>query len=137
MPTETAQSKYLGELRCENTHLKSKTILVTDAPVDNHGKGASFSPTDLVATGLVSCMITVMGIRAEKSNMQMGQVVGSVQKVMGDAPRRILQLNVSLNFQGHNLNSSERHILENIAYNCPVAKSIHPEIVQKIKFSYD
>ena len=132
----TAEVVYQGDLRTEATHLRSENTLITDAPVDNNGKGEAFSPTDLVATGLVTCMITVMGIKAEKKGLKMGEVRGSVKKIMADAPRRIVRLDVEIHFKHASLSGSERMLLETTAMNCPVAKSIHPEIMQNIKFIY-
>jgi len=133
----TANTQYLGELRTSSTHLRSESKLITDAPVDNHGKGESFSPTDLVAVAMTTCMITVMGIAAEKNDWQMGEVTSSVKKVMAAAPRRIARLEIEIIFTGHGLNSSEQSLLEQIALNCPVAKSIHPDVVNQVKFLYD
>ena len=133
----TADFKYLGGLRTEATHLRSDTSILTDAPTDNHGKGEAFSPTDLVASSLVSCMITVMGIKADKHNMDMGEVSGTVKKIMASEPRRVAQLNVEIAFKGHRLSSTERNILEKTALTCPVAHSLHPDITQQVKFSYE
>lgn len=133
----TADFKYLGELRTESTHLRSGNSIVTDAPTDNHGKGEAFSPTDLVATSLVTCMITVMGIKAEKHGMDMGEVTGTVKKVMASEPRRVAQLNVEITIKGHRLSSNERNILEKTAITCPVSHSLHPDINQHVKFSYE
>ena len=131
-----AEVVYKGELRTEATHLRSENQLITDAPVDNNGKGEAFSPTDLVATGLLSCMITVMGIKAKKMGYDMGEVEGSVKKTMADAPRRICRLDVEINFKKNSLSLAERKILERTAIHCPVAMSIHPDISQNIKFNY-
>lgn len=133
----TIEFQYQGQLRTGATHLKSGNSLTTDAPVDNHGKGETFSPTDLVATALVSCMITVMGIKAEKHGCDMGEVTGSVKKVMADNPRRIGQLNVVIEFQGHRLSGQERALMQQTALNCPVAKSLHPDITQQVQFIFD
>ncbi len=133
----TASFKYLGGLRTEATHLKSGSNLVTDAPTDNHGKGETFSPTDLVATALVTCMITVVGIQAEKHGWDLGEITSSVKKVMVSAPRRIGQLNVSIEFRGHRLNDLERNLVQQTALNCPVALSLHPDISQQVKFVFD
>lgn len=132
----TANIEYLGELRTQAVHISSKSEITTDAPTDNNGKGELFSPTDLVATALVSCMITVMGIHAQKNNLHMGDLKGNVEKIMVSAPRRISMLNLELTFTGHRLNESEKKHLETIAINCPVAKSIHPDIAMNVKFSY-
>ena len=132
----TAESVYRGALRTQSTHIRSKETLVTDAPVDNNGKGEAFSPTDLIATGLLTCMITVIGIHAEKNDFNLGKVTGSVKKIMVDLPRRIGQLNVEITFERDSLSPTQRKVLENIAIHCPVAKSLHPEIIQNTKFIY-
>lgn len=135
----TATVSYLNGLRCEATHEKSGQQLITDAPTDNHGKGEAFSPTDLVATGLLTCMVTVIGIKAEAKGFEkdLGNVTGSVEKIMGDHPRRIVQLNVVLRFENHRLSPSDRSLVEHTALHCPVAKSIHPEINQQVRFEYE
>ena len=135
--TKTATVHYEGGLRTTAVHVKSNNQLLTDAPVDNHGKGETFSPTDLVATAAVSCMITVMGIHAQKHHLDMGTVDGSVEKIMGSGPRRIIGLNIELVFVGHNLNEGEKKRLEHIAIHCPVANSLNREMVVNVKFRYE
>ncbi len=103
----TAKVTYQGELRTEAEHLRSGNVIHTDAPVDNNGKGEAFSPTDLVATATLTCMITMMGIKARKSDINMGEVSGSVKKIMVPAPRRIGELVIELNFEQHNLSDTE------------------------------
>ncbi len=134
--TPTSTIEYLGELRTEAIHVRSSNKIITDAPTDNHGKGEAFSPTDLLATSLVSCMITVMGIKAGKNEIAMGQVKGSVEKIMASGPRRVKELNVHLTFSDYDLNEAEKKFLEDTAINCPVAKSIHPDITVNLKFTY-
>jgi len=133
----TAEFTYLGELRTEATHLKSDTTIVTDAPTDNHGKGEAFSPTDLVASALVTCMITVVGIQANKHGWDLGKVSGTVKKIMVDGPRRIGQLNVTLEFRDHRLSGTERALVQQTALHCPVAMSLHPDISQQVQFVFD
>ncbi|MEO0896167.1 MAG: OsmC family protein [Bacteroidota bacterium] len=133
----TAKVIYQGSLRTEAEHLRSGNKILTDAPTDNHGKGEAFSPTDLVATAALSCMITVMGISAEKNDINMGEVSGEVKKVMTSAPRRIAELTIELIFTNHNLNDSEKSLLERVALSCPVTRSLHPEIMVKVKFVYN
>ena len=134
---KTATVHYEGALRTSAIHVKSNNSLLTDAPTDNHGKGETFSPTDLVATATVSCMITVMGIQAEKNDLDMGVVDGSVEKIMGSAPRRIVGLNIELVFHGHNLNEMQKKRLEHIAIHCPVANSLSKEMIVNVKFRYE
>ncbi|MEM6273144.1 MAG: OsmC family protein [Bacteroidota bacterium] len=129
--------EYRGGLRTVLTHTPSGEQLTTDAPTDNHGKGEAFSPTDLIAASLISCMVTVMGIQADKRGMNMGEVTGSVEKVMVTNPRRVGQLNIKIDFAKHNLSGADRQALEHAAINCPVAQSLSPDIVQQAQFTYD
>lgn len=134
---QTAQIIYTGELRTTATHLQSGTVIETDAPVDNNGKGERFSPTDLVATALGSCMLTIMGIKARDNNWNIDGTKVSIKKIMGTEPRRITGVQVVFDFPaGHGLEEKERTILERTAHTCPVAKSIHPDIVQDVTFNW-
>ena len=131
----TSTVKYLGELRTEATHLQSGTVILTDAPTDNHGKGEAFSPTDLTATSLASCMISVMGIVSMKEGItQTTGTVATVTKVMYPDPRRIGEIHISIKMPANNFSDQEKNIYEHAAYTCPVAKSIHPDIIQKVEF---
>jgi putative redox protein len=128
----TATSKYLGQLRIESEHTKSGKQLLTDAPMDNNGKGEAFSPTDLVATALANCMLTVIGIKANSWGKDLGQESGaSIVKSMASAPRRISQIDVELNLYG-DFSDEERQTLKKIAQACPVARSLHPDLKQEI-----
>ena len=111
--------------------------MLTDAPVDNEGKGETFSPTDTVAVGLLTCMLTVVGIKANKHGWNLGEFKGEVKKVMADNPRRIIALVVHLHFKGHNLTTQNRVIVQQTAIHCPVALSLHPDINQQVHFEYD
>ncbi|MFN0204365.1 MAG: OsmC family protein [Bacteroidia bacterium] len=132
----TANLTYLGELRTEMTHIRSGKTIITDAPVDNHGKGEAFSPTDLVAAAFIACMVSIMGIVANKNEMQIGEVKSEVLKVMGEAPRRIVELQATITFEGHQLNEEQKAMLERAAHNCPVAKSLHADMALKVTFVY-
>ncbi len=125
---------YPGGLRCESTHGPSQCKLLTDAPVDNMGKGESFSPTDLVATALGTCMATTMGIYAQRHEIDLTGLSVSVEKEMSkDAPRRIVQLTVELRVplaESH----PHREALERAALTCPVAKSLHPDVALPVKW---
>ena len=132
----TSKVKYLGSLRTEAVHVRSNTAILTDAPVDNNGKGEKFSPTDLVATGLASCMISLMGIQANTSNIQLGDISAEVTKIMASNPRRISEIIVDINFSNHNYTDKEKTILINAAKTCPVAKSLHPDIKQTVSFNF-
>ena len=130
------ESSYLGELRVSSTHLASDTEIITDAPVDNNGKGESFSPTDLVATALGTCMITVMGIYAEKNGILMPNVYSRTNKVMSSHPRKISKLKIEIIFDDNQISEAEKQSLKEVALNCPVAKSLHPDIQQEIEFIF-
>lgn len=133
----TSQVNYIGELRTEAVHIESSTLIITDAPKDNNGKGEAFSPTDLTATSLASCMLTIMGITSRKDNMTpIDGTLAQVTKVMYSEPRRIGEIHVHLTFPKRNYTEKEKKIYENTAYTCPVAKSLHPDILQKISFSW-
>lgn len=128
---------YEGGLRCRAQHGPSDTELVTDAPVDNHGKGESFSPTDLVATALGTCVATIMGILAERHDIDLTGMQITVEKEMVAEPvRRIGRLPVTVRVPGQ-VSDADRKRLENGARTCPVHKSIHPDIDAPITFIYD
>lgn len=126
---------YEGEKHCELTHGPSLSKIATDAPKDNFGRGEAFSPTDLAAAALGSCMMTVMGIYAEKNNIVLTGSRFSVEKHMKQNPRMISELDVQLDLP-QTLSESERDTLENIALNCPVKLSLHPDIKMTIAFNY-
>jgi uncharacterized OsmC-like protein len=132
----TVHSKYMGDLRTEATHLRSGTRLITDAPIDNQGKGEFFSPTDLVATALGSCMITIMGIAAREHNFSIEGANWEVTKIMADNPRRISEIIVELTFPPNNYTQQQKRILEHISRTCPVALSLHPELRQTVRLIY-
>lgn len=131
----TAKVTYLRELRTECTHLASGNSFITDAPLDNQGKGAAFSPTDTVATGLANCMLTVMGIKARDLGIAMEGTTADVTKIMSTNPRRISEIKVVLHFP-KGISPKNQKILENTGRTCPVALSLHPEIVQDIQFNW-
>lgn len=127
---------YTGELRTKVVHLKSETEIITDAPIDNMGKGEAFSPTDLAATALGTCMLTTMGIAAQKNNFNMDGTRADVSKIMAANPRRISEVVVELTLPGNKFTQEQKRILEVAAVNCPVAKSLHPDLVQTVKFNW-
>ena len=131
----TATARYAGHLRTEATHSASGSTILTDAPVDNHGRGEAFSPTDLVSAALGSCMMTIMGIVAERHNLDLTGVTYDVTKHMAAEPRRIRQINVQFRLPA-SLTEKERALLENAARTCPVALSLNPEIRQEVQFEY-
>ena len=135
LPMITSKVTYLGELRTEATHIQSNSTIHTDAPKDNHGKGEIFSPTDLVATALASCMISIMGIVAMKDGITpVDGATAEVTKVMYADPRRIGEIHITVTFPKKNYTDKEKKIYENAAYTCPVAKSLHPDLKQIINF---
>lgn len=133
---EISRITYLGGLRTESRHLKSGEIVISDAPTDNQGKGQAFSPTDLLATSLGSCMLTIMGIAANNHGFELGDVHIRVEKHMAQAPRRVEKIILHVDMLNPDLNEHQRKLLETAGRNCPVAKSLHPDLVQDIRFSY-
>jgi uncharacterized OsmC-like protein len=130
----TSQVVYQGELRNILTHLASGQSFITDAPLDNRGKGQAFSPTDLTATSLGACMLTVMGIKAADMNLDISETKVDILKNMAADPRRISGIKVVLTFPSGPFDEKTKNILEHTARTCPVAKSLHPDIVQDIQF---
>lgn len=130
-------SKYLGNLRTEAIHEQSGTRLVCDAPLDNHGKGESFSPTDLVATALGACMLTIMGISAETYGYDIVGTTLETEKIMGTNPRRIVEIKITFNFpKDREFTAQQRRVIEAAARTCPVANSLHPDIKKTLVFNY-
>lgn len=127
---------YLGQLRTEATHMASHEKLTTDAPIDNHGKGEAFSPTDLVCAALGSCMLTVMGIYADQHHLNIEGATASITKYMHHLPRRISKIEINLAINGENIDEKHRNQLQHLAENCPVAKSLHPSLVQELTISW-
>ena len=127
--------EYEGDLRTRAKHLQSGNEILTDAPVDNHGKGEAFSPTDLTATALGSCILTIMGIAAENRGRNLKGTRIEVTKMMGQKPRRISEIQVEIFFKT-NFSENERKILKKAAYSCPVHKSLHHEMKKHIIFNY-
>ena len=129
----TSKVVYKGKLRTECTHLRSGNHFHTDAPVDNHGLGQAFSPTDTVATGLASCMLTMMGIRYGDSEGTLEDAYAEVTKHMAANPRRISRIEVDL-YLPESISAKDRKILENTARTCPVWYSLHEDISKEIRF---
>jgi putative redox protein len=133
----TASILYKGQLRCECTHLQSGTVIETDAPTDNRGKGERFSPTDTVCVALATCIITTMGIKAQDMNIDLSNTFISVTKHMLSDPRRIGKIEVVLKFPpGLKLEEKERLVLERVGDNCPVIKSLHPDLQAKVEYQW-
>ena len=134
----TSHVVYDGNLRTVGTHKASGTVIETDAPVDNQGKGERFSPSDLVATALGSCMMTIMGIKARDMELDLKGMKIDVQKMMKPDPRRISGINLTFSFpDGLQLTEKQKRILENAAHTCPVIYSIHPDIDVQIAFNWE
>lgn len=133
----TSSVSYQGELRTVCCHLASNNEIITDAPTDNHGKGEAFSPTDLMATSLAACMLTVMGIKAQQMGIDIAGAKATVLKVMASEPRRISEIHVNLTLSENNIDEKSRTILENTGMTCPVFHSLHPDIKKEIEFKWE
>lgn len=131
----TSKVTYISELRTECLHLRSSNTYITDAPVDNNGKGEAFSPTDTVATGLASCMLTVMGIKARDLNLKLDGSTAEVTKIMASNPRRISEIKIVLHLNV-SADQKQQTILERTGLNCPVHHSLHPDIKKDIQFNW-
>ena len=126
---------YRGGLRTEANHIQSGNSIVTDAPVDNQGKGEAFSPTDLVATALASCMLTIMGIVAERNDVELKGTTAEVEKIMGAMPRQISEIKIKILFN-KNFDKITKRKLESAALTCPVSNSLNENLQESIKFIY-
>lgn len=130
----TSKVEYQGGLRTEATHLQSDTRILTDAPTDNHGKGEAFSPTDLLATSLATCILTTIGIVARRDNMtDIDGAIAEVTKVMYPDPRRVGEIHIKIIFPKKGFSEKEMKIYETTAHTCPVARSLHPDLKQVIE----
>lgn len=131
----TSKVTYLGDLRTSSIHIASGSEIISDAPIDNNGKGEAFSPTDTVSNALASCMFTVMGIKARDLAVDFSKSTAEVTKVMGTEPRRITEIHVTFNM---NIPVSDKNktILEKTAMTCPVFNSLHPDIKKVVVFNW-
>lgn len=136
--TQTSKITYLGNLSTEVEHLKSGQKIITDAPTDNNGRGEAFSPTDLAATSLGSCAITVIGIAAQKEEHEFKNTEVAITKIMStDSPRRISKIKVEFSFTCEPaLTDEQKRRYERVAHTCPVALSLHPDIEQEMIFTW-
>ena len=132
----TIKTKYQGQLRTHSTHLQSGNSLITDAPTDNNGKGEAFSPTDTVAAALCSCMMTIMGIIAEREGLDMSGLHAEVTKIMAADPIRISEIRIDFSWPDAQLTEEQRIKLQRAALKCPVALSLHPEVKQTVVFDF-
>lgn len=130
----TSKVTYQGDLRTTATHLQSNNEIITDAPTDNQGKGEAFSPTDLLATSLASCMLTIIGIKAADMGIDITGTTAEVTKIMAANPRRVSEVHIIVTFN-QTLDDKTLKIFYNTALTCPVANSLHPDITQNIVFS--
>ena len=131
----TSKITYLGDLRTSSIHLQSGSEIISDAPIDNNGKGEAFSPTDTVANALGSCMFTVMGIKAQDLNVDLSNSTAEITKIMAPDPRRISEIYIEFNFSIAP-DAKNKTILERTAMTCPVYYSLHPEIKKVITFNW-
>jgi putative redox protein len=130
----TAEIHYVGNLRTEMRHTRSGSVVQTDAPTDNKGRGEAFSPTDLVAAAYVSCMFTIIGIHCEENDITFCSAVASVNKQMSQHPRRIGKLEISIDFSGNGWTPEQADKMLRIGRACPVARSLHPEVEIEIQY---
>jgi len=131
----TSKVTYVGDLRTSSIHINSGSEIISDAPLDNNGKGEAFSPTDTVANALASCMFTVMGIKARDLEVDFSGSTAEVTKIMGTDPRRITEIHVTFSMS-INPDDKTKTILERTAMTCPVFFSLHPEIKKEIVFNW-
>lgn len=132
----TAHVTYDGGFRTESTHIRSGSTLLNDAPVDNHGKGEAFSPTDMLATSLATCLLTTMAIQGAGRGLVIDGATADVQKTMAAGPRRVVRVEVKVVMPAGDWSPEDRTWLEDIGRSCPVACSLHPDIEQDIHFEW-
>jgi len=133
---ETAKTIYKGDLRTQAMHMRSGNVIITDAPPDNQGKGEYFSPTDLVATALGSCIFTIMGIAAREHGFSIDGATCSITKIMTEKPRRIGEIKIDFDFTASDYTGKQRKILEYCVKTCPVALSLSPEVFQNVALHF-
>ena len=131
----TSKVFYQGNLRTKCVHLKSGNEIITDAPVDNFGKGEAFSPTDIVATALASCMVTVMAIKADQLNIDFKKINADVEKIMSSNPRRISEIKIKINLPVK-ISKKDKTIIERAGDNCPIHNSLNPKVKRTIKYNW-
>jgi len=129
--------KYTGNLRCETVHNQSNSVLETDAPLDNKGKGARFSPTDLLCTSLATCILTTMAIAAEERNWKFEGVIVTIEKIMHQTPRRIGEIKIHFSFPDLGYDDKMKEKIQRYAHACPVSRSLNPEVLQTVTFSFE
>lgn len=129
---ETAKTIYKGDLRTEITHVRSGSVITTDAPVDNKGKGEFFSPTDMVASALGSCIFTIMGISAREHGFSINGATCKITKVMTEYPRKIGEIKIEFDFTGNEFTEKQKKVLEFCVKTCPVALSLNESVFQNV-----
>ncbi|MFP4023070.1 MAG: OsmC family protein [Thiohalospira sp.] len=133
---ETIRTTYTGQLRTEAVHVRSGNKLITDAPVDNHGKGETFSPTDLLATSLASCIFTIMGIKAEAAGFSIDGATAKTWKIMSENPRRVAEVKIEYDFSMCDLTDKQKRLLEGLVKISPVPLSLHPDTKQNVSIKF-
>ena len=133
---ETAKTKYLGDLRTEIIHLRSGSVITSDAPVDNKGKGENFSPTDLVASALGSCIFTIMGIAAREHSFSIDGSNCTITKIMTENPRKIGEIRIEFDFTANEYTDKQKKILDHCVKTCPVALSLNDAIFQNVTLKF-
>ena len=128
---------YSGNLRCEVVHAQSKTQIETDAPLDNKGKGERFSPTDLLCTSLATCILTTMAIAAEERSWKFEGVKAEIEKIMNSTPRRIGEIKIHFNFPELGYDDLMKEKIQRYAHACPVSRSLSPDVLQNVTFSFN
>jgi len=136
MMMATIKTIYQGDLRTENEHLQSGNKVISDAPCDNQGKGEFFSPTDLLATSLSSCIMTIMGIKARDYKIDLQGTTVEVTKIMASDPRRVAEVIVDFKFPPKGYNEDDKKLIESVAGRSPVPLSLHPDLKQTILFNW-
>lgn len=129
---ETARTKYIGDLRTEIVHIHSGSLITTDAPVDNKGKGEYFSPTDMVSSALGSCIFTIMGIAAREHGFSIEGSSCKITKIMTETPRKIGEIKIEFDFTGTTYTDKQKKILEYCVKNCPVSRSLNESVFQNV-----
>lgn len=135
-PMLTSTIVYEGNLRISAIHVRSQQQIITDAPVDNMGKGEAFSPTDLLATSLGTCMLTIMGIAAQTHHFNIDGTTAGITKIMASNPRRVGEIVVELTFPPNQYSQKIKTILRNASRTCPVSQSLHPDLKQTVIFHF-
>jgi putative redox protein len=133
---ETAKTKYLGDLRTEILHVRSGSILTTDAPVDNKGKGENFSPTDMVASALGSCIFTIMGIAALEHSFSIEGSSCTITKIMTDSPRKIGEIRIEFDMTANKYTDKQKKILDLSVKTCPVSLSLNESVFQNVTLKF-